>query len=473
MNSLVDETLNKIWKVFDQTRSYMSQSEAYPFILGIIGLKSLSDRKGDDIVRWNELKAEKYDLGSIINTTFSRIEIAYPEYKGWFANLNYNRETPKEQQTWNRILESIILIVSTIDFADLIKKDPMEIHNICIKLRESIASSKEVQGDMEIPDNLATLLTRLCNIGKCDTILDPFSHSGVSLLRAASIAKKRNEYAQPHLYAQTQQREAAQLIYLHMLIAGEDQVQVYSGDIIHQPGFSDERKLKLFDTIISVIPFGVRNWGEDIAQYDPYGRFTYGIPPATQGDLAYLQHCIASLADGGVLVVGVSPSMLFRQRSEGDIRRRMVEADIIEAVIRLPPKLLYPQTAIPVVLLVIRRKKSPSRKGRIQFIDASRSFLPGRSQNILRYEDISEIVQAYTSFKDIDSFSTTCSIKEIADRDFTLEVSEYVSKIPEFDIKLDFEEETLKLETLYEQRREQYSKMCTSLTRLMNHLEGN
>ncbi|GAA5261845.1 N-6 DNA methylase [Methanocalculus sp. MC3] len=472
MNSFFDDTLKKIWNIFDQTRSYMALNEAYPYVLGILGLKSLSDRRGDDIVRWKELEAEKFELGTILNATFSRIEADYPEYKGWFSDLNYHPGSFGEQQSWNRFLQSIISIVSTIDFAGLIQNDPLDLHNICIKLRESIISSKEARGDIETPDNLATLLSMLCDLQRDDKILDPFSFSGITLLRAATIAKNKSENAQPNLFAQTQIRDAAQLLHLHMLIAGEDHIQVYNGDIIRQPGFADGRNLKLFDKIISIIPFGVRNWGEDIAQYDPYGRFTYGVPPTTQGDLAYLQHCIASLADDGTLVVGVPPSMLFRKRSEGDIRRRIIEADIIEAVIRLPPKLLYPQTAVPVNLLIIKRNKSPSRKNKMLVIDASRSFLPGRTQNILRDEDISAIVKAYNSFSDSDGFSRVCSIKEIADRDFALEVSDYITQLPEFDISLDFDRETNKLETLNAQRQKKYEDMCNSLTDLMNHLEG-
>jgi len=253
-----------------------------------------------------------------------------------------------------------------------------------------------------------------------------------------------------------------------MFVAGERDIHVAAGDVIRNPGFVDGRNVKTFDRILCTTPFGVKNWGEEIARYDPFGRFTYGIPPATQGDFAYLQHCIASLSDDGVLAAVVSPSLLFKERREGEIRRRIIESDLVEAVIRLPLKLLL-QTSIPVVLLVIRRTKPETRRGKILFIDASKGFLPGRSQNTLREEDIAAIEKAYNAFSEIESYSAVCSIKTIAEHGFSLEISEYVIDAPDLEVTLDLEGALRELDDLQDERRKKYERMTRALKNLRNN----
>lgn len=90
MRSTPDNAVEEIWKAFDTTRSLLRLDQAYLYILGIVGLKSLSDRGDDETVRWSEIVSESYDMGVTLNAALSRVEVAYPEYLGWFGDLDYN-----------------------------------------------------------------------------------------------------------------------------------------------------------------------------------------------------------------------------------------------------------------------------------------------------------------------------------------------------------------------------------------------
>jgi type I restriction enzyme M protein len=472
MKSNSDDFAGQIWKAFDATRSLFRSDQAYPYTLGIIGLKSLSDRGGDDVVRWNEIVSEPYDMGSALNAALSRVKAAYPEYQGWFDDLDYNLKAFGGHQPWNRLWQPVVSAISEIDFARMLSRDPQALHRLCIKLSELVSQDSGAKGVFETSESLAALMSVLLAPRDGQTVYDPFCRGGATLLSAVSLARDRDPGAHLDLYAQTPYHEAAQNIQLNMFVVGERDIHVAIGDVIRNPGFTDGRNVKAFDRILCTTPLGAKNWGEEIAQYDPFGRFIYGIPPATQGDFAYLQHCIASLADDGVLVAVVSPSLLFKERREGEIRRRIVEVDLVEAVISLPPKLLL-QTSISTALLVIRRTKPEDRKGKVLFVNASKGFLPGRSQNTLRDEDVTAIQKAYSSFNEIEGYSAVCSIKTIAEHDFGLEVSGYVIETPDLEVKLDLDGAIRELDNLHDQHTKRYEEMSAMLAKLIEYMEGD
>lgn len=471
MKSIPNEVARNLWIAFDATQSFFTSDQAYPYILGIIGLKSLSDRGGDDVVRWNEIASEHYDIDSVLNEALFRVEAAYPEYRGWFEDLDYNFKTFGDHQAWSRLWQPVVSAVSEIDFSRMLDEDPLALYHLCIKLHEFVSLNTGAKGVLETSESLAALMSVLLAPQDGQTVYDPFCRGGTTLISAMSRARDQNLGARLDLYAQSPYHEAARNTQLTMFAAGERYIHVAVGDVIRNPGFVDGRNVKTFDRILCTTPFGGKNWGEEIARYDPFGRFTYGIPPATQGDFAYLQHCIASLSDDGVLAAVVPPSLLFKERREGEIRRRIIEKDLIEAVIRLPPKILA-QTGIPVVLLVIRRTKPEARRGNVLFIDASKGFLQGRSQNTLRDEDIVAIEKAYNAFDEIEGYSAVCSIKTIAEHGFNLDVSDYVVERPDFAVTLDLEDTVQKLDELHQRRTGQYDEMHATLARLMEHMEG-
>ena len=304
---------------------------------------------------------------------------------------------------------------------------------------------------------------------KGTTIYDPFSSTGVTLIGPACLMKKINPEININIFGQTPNSQNLLTLYLNLYLTDNINSEIKCGDIIRNPGFCEGQRLMTFQKILSTIPSGVKNWGADIAQYDPYSRFRYGVPPRTQGEYGYLQHCIASLSEDGILAVVIPPSMLFRGRSEGEIRRRIIHDDIIEAVISLPPK-LYPQTSIPFAVLVINREKAWDRKEKIIFIDATHDYLPGRLQNTLRDDGVNNILKAYKAFMDIGLYSRVCTIKEIAKNNYQLDMSQYI--IPEKKIRhlFDLESAMNNLDSINSRKNVVYNEMQANLRKVLELL---
>ena len=143
--------------------------------------------------------------------------------------------------------------------------------------------------------------------------------------------------------------------------------------------------LMTFDKVLANPPFSLKNWGLEEATSDHYGRFTYGLPPKSYGDLAFVSHMVASLNARGKMVTVIPHGVLFRGGGEGKIREGFIKDDLIEAVVGLASNIFY-GASIPAALLVINKDKPAERKGKILFIDASRDFVKNGNKNRLRDE---------------------------------------------------------------------------------------
>jgi len=454
---------------FKEIQGYFHRpGEAQPYLLGILGLKRLSEANDNSIVQWDIFVKDHYHVGERLNDALRRVEEAYPEWRGWFEGLDYTFSSFADRQRNDRFWSSVIDKISRISLCDLIKDDPKALSRLCIRLNDQVSIVERKWRRLEPSESVVDLITALLRPSSDHNLYDPFCTSGVTLLEGITNAPLNTLNRQKNLYAQTTSMDSARLIKLNLFCAGIHEAQIAMGDVILNPGFVEGRYLQTFDRIACFIPTGCPNWGEMVAPHDRYGRFIYGIPPKSQGDYAYLEHCIASLSDDGVLVAGVASSMLFKERTEGDIRRRIIEADLIEAVIRLPLKLI-PQASIQFNLLVIRRNKPEERWGKILFVDASKDFLRGRLQNVLRNEDLNAIEKVYHAFEEVEGFSTICSLKTIAEHNFILEVADYVTQPLIHRASFDLKAALAELNDLQEERCRRYNQMIETLTTLIEH----
>jgi len=468
MSSDLDTAMKHIWGVFDEMRDFFPLREAQFYLLGILGLKRLSEMNDGSVVQWHNIMTESYEVGDKLNRALVRVEEAHPEYQGWFSGLDFSLPSIADRARTDGLWQSVIKTISQISINDLVELDPPALSRLCMRINDQVSFAERRHEDLDPSENLMNLISGLLQSVEVQTVYDPLCKSGMTLISGITDARTDSLTTQMTFYAQTSSEKSALLIRLNLFCVGVRDAHIAIGDVILKPGFVEKRHLHTFDRIVCLIPTGVRNWGEVNAQRDPYGRFIYGIPPRSQGDFAYLQHCIASLSDEGVLVAAVAPSVLFKERSEGDIRRRIIEDDMIDAVVGLPPKLIG-QTGMPLCLLVIRRNKPEERQGKILFVDASKDFLHGRGLNLLRDKDIDAIKKAYITFEEIEAFSTVCSVETIAEHGFTLEVTDYVIQPLELDLSLDLDEAIMELKNLQEERRRQYERMNETLTNLMEH----
>src|SRR5699024_4391493 len=149
--------------------------------------------------------------------------------------------------------------------------------------------------------------------------------------------------------------------------------------------------IKKFDVVVANPPFSLKKWGKEEAENDTFNRFWRGVPPKSRGDWAFVSHMIESAKEGsGKVGVIVPHGVLFRGSSEGKIRKKVIEENLLEAVIGLPSNLFY-GTGIPAAIIIFNKAKAKENTN-VLFIDASEHYQSGTNQNVLRNEDIQKVL---------------------------------------------------------------------------------
>jgi len=180
--------------------------------------------------------------------------------------------------------------------------------------------------------------------------------------------------------------------------------------------------------VIANPPFSLEKWGAKEWEKDPYGRNIAGVPPDSNGDLAWVQHMVKSMEyPSGRVAVVLPHGALFRKGKEGKIREQLLKMDVVEAVIGLGPNIFYGSSLAPCVL-VFRAMKKKDKKNKLLFIDASDQVRVGRAQNFLDKEHIDRIYGWYRDYKDVQDHAKVATLGEIEANDFNLNIPLYVEK---------------------------------------------
>ena len=186
--------------------------------------------------------------------------------------------------------------------------------------------------------------------------------------------------------------------------------------------------LRHFDIVVANPPFSLEKWGVETAENDKFARFRRGTPPKPQGDYAFILHMIETLKPGsGRMAVVVPHGVLFRGSTEGKIRQKLIEENLLDAVIGLPEKLFF-GTGIPAAVLIFRKRKADDS---VLFIDASRDFVSGTNQNVLSEENLVKIEQTFRARETVDKYAYRATKAEIVENDFNLNIPRYVDTFEE------------------------------------------
>jgi type I restriction enzyme M protein len=244
---------------------------------------------------------------------------------------------------------------------------------------------------------------------------------------------------------------------MNLLLHNLPGARIEKGDTIRDPRLLEGGELMLFDRVIANPTFSLDDWGREVAERDPLGRFRFGTPPKTKGDLAFVQHMIATTNKTGMVGVVMPHGVLFRGAAEGEIRKGILEEDLVEAVIGLPPNLFY-GTGIPAAILVLNREKKAARRKKVLFVEASREFKQGTTQNYLLDEHLRKISATVHAFKDVDKYARVVGVEEIAKNDWNLNISRYVETADAAE-KVDVVAAIEKLRELETRRAEAEAKM--------------
>jgi type I restriction enzyme M protein len=210
-----------------------------------------------------------------------------------------------------------------------------------------------------------------------------------------------------------------------------DEFQIVQGDTLDNPQLLENDELRKFDVIMANPPYSVKRWNQQKWINDPFGRNIWGTPPQGCADYAFQQHIIKSLKPNtGRCVVLWPHGVLFRD-AESELRKKMIEADLVDAVIGLGKNLFY-NSSMESCLLVCRMKKPKERKGKIIFINAVNELKIEKTNAWLQPHHIEKIMNSYNKFKDVKGFSVVVNNEEIVKRNnANLNIQLYVTPIKE------------------------------------------
>jgi type I restriction enzyme M protein len=449
-----------VWAACDTFRGVVDAGQYKDYILVMLFLKYISDlwndhfetyKKqfgGDDVRIRRRMERERfylpdgasfYDLyekrnetniGELINIALEKIEDANrAKLEGVFRNIDFNSEAnlgrPKDR---NRILKNLLEDFNkpALDLRPMRVTDDIigECYIYLISRFASDAGKKA--GEFYTPAAVSKLLAKLAAPTAGNTICDPACGSGSLLIRAAEEVGSEN-FA---LYGQEVNGATWALARMNMFLHSKDAARIEWGNTLNSPALIEGDQLMKFDVVVANPPFSLDKWGAENAEHDQYNRFWRGIPPKSKGDYAFITHMIEiAKRESGRVAVIVPHGVLFRGGSEGQIRKALIEENLLDAVVGLPAN-LFTTTGIPVAILVFDRSREQGGANEMRkdvlFIDASKEFAPGKTQNLLEEGHIVKIVDTYRARKVIDKFSHRATPEEIKENEFNLNIPRYV-----------------------------------------------
>ena len=475
---------NVLWKACDTFRGKIDSSRYKDYILSMLFVKYLSDVYAESVEKYKE--QYNGDMARV-ERAMSRERFILDE-QSTFQYLYNNRKDFKIGEKINIALAAIenrnsaklhnvfraIDFNSQVDFGDEKNKNAILINLLedfnGLDLRSSQLGSADIIGDaysymianfasdagkkggeFYTPSEVSELVARLVQPKENDRIYDATCGSGGLLLKAyKQVGSKKT-----HLYGQEMNMQTWALCRMNMFLHNVDDATIWQGDTLSNPGNIENDKLMKFQCIVANPPFSLDKWdsgflanagidknGKQIEKMSPeldtYRRFDWGIPPTSKGDYAFVMHMLHSLDDTtGRMGIILPHGVLFRGASEGRIRRTIIENfNLLDAVIGLPANLFY-GAGIPACILIFRKDRKTNDK--VLFVDASGEghYEKGKNQNILREEDVKNIVDTYNAYKtDInfkgeDKYSHVATLQEIKDNDFNLNIPRYVDTFEE------------------------------------------
>jgi type I restriction enzyme M protein len=375
------------------------------------------------------------NIGDLINIVLDAIEEANKaKLEGVFRNIDFNSESNLGRtKDRNRRLKTLLE-----DFnKPLLDMSPGKVSedvigNTYIYLIERFAADAgKKAGEFYTPHKISELVAKLGGPKPGNRICDPACGSGGLLIEAARDVGDRN-FA---LFGMESNGSTWALARMNMFLHGFDSARIEWCDTLTSPALVENDRLMKFDVVVANPPFSLDKWGADEAANDRYNRFWRGLPPKSKGDWAFISHMVeAALEKEGRVSVVVPHGVLFRGAAEGRIRQKMIEENLLDAVIGLPGN-LFTTTSIPVAILVFdrSREKGGANQGRkdVIFVDASSEYLPGKNQNALSDEHIRKIIETVQARQVIEKYAHVAAFEEIRENDFNLNIPRYVDTFEE------------------------------------------
>ena len=413
--------------------------------------------------RWSKIASAAHtpEIGTVIDDAMRTIEKENTTLKNV---LPKNYASPDLDK---RVLGEVVDLFTNMDMGDTEESKDLlgRTYEYCI---QQFAAYEGVKGgEFYTPASIVKTIVSILKPFKNCRVYDPCCGSGGMFVQSAKFIQahsgKRGEIA---VYGQESNADTWKMAKMNMAIRGIDaDFGPYQADTF----FNDLHKTLKADFIMANPPFNLSNWGQDKLKDDV--RWKYGTPPAGNANYAWIQHMIHHLAPNGKIGLVLANGALSSQSSgEGEIRKNIIQADLVEGIVALPTQLFYSVT-IPVTLWFISKNKK--QKGKTLFIDARKmGHMVDRKHRDFDEEDIQKLADTFTAFQngtleDVKGFCAVADLKEIEKQDFILTPGRYVGIEEAPDDGEPFEEKmtrlTSELSDMFAKSHELEEEICKKL----------
>ena len=499
----LDDIKNALWAGANTFRDSIDAANYKDYVLAMLFVKYLSDTYKESVDNLKKdysgirlerqienlpfcLKREhtfeyldenKYanDIGTKISEALTGIESSNSILAGIFRGIDFNSEAnlgKKEQK--NPMLRNLIEDFENLDLRpSMIETNGEQVPSDVIgdayeyMIGEFATMAGKKAGSFFTPQEVSEIMAQIVNPQPGDRVYDPTCGSGSLLIRAA----RKGGFNNVQIYGQEVSSSAISMARMNMFIHDIKDAKIAWGDTLANPQHLDsDGNLMKFECIVANMPFSKDKWAEGFnpggevstgnernrkkvkfkmePSLDKFHRFDYGVPPSSKGDWAFLLHMIASMSGNGRVAAVAPHGVLFRGAAEGKIRTKVIEKNLIDAIIGLPENIFY-GTSIPACIIVFRKGK---RNSNILFIDASKECKKEKAKNKILPANIDKIVQKYKMYLNNENveearYSHLATIEEVRENDFNLNIPRYVDTFEEEKLR-DIEEINLDLDEI-------------------------
>ncbi|MEZ6044273.1 MAG: class I SAM-dependent DNA methyltransferase [Planctomycetaceae bacterium] len=372
---------------------------------------------------WNSIRQVGKNVGKALQDAFRAIETANPErLYGIFGYAQWTNKDRLPDHTLKELIEHFSKL--TLSVANCPEDELGVGYEYLIK--KFADDSGHTAAEFYTNRTVVHLMTELLQPQPGDSIYDPTCGSGGMLLSCVTHLRNQNkEWRTLRLFGQERNLMTSAIARMNCFLHGIEDFDVLRGDTLADPKFVEGDRLQQFDVCLANPPYSIKQWDREAFSADPWGRNLYGTPPQGRADYAFWQHIIKSLnPKKGRCAILFPHGVLFRNE-EAEMRRKLVEHDIVDIVLGLGPNLFY-NSPMEACVLICSMKKRRGRKNKIQFVNAVHEVTRERAQSFLTDNHINRIVKACSTNKDQENFSRLVPFEEIRSQEYNLSIPLYL-----------------------------------------------
>lgn len=372
---------------------------------------------------WREIRKVNSEVGRTLQQAMRAIEVANQDkLMGIFGDAQWTNKDRLSDAMLRDLIEHFSTLELTV--SNLPEDELGQGYEYLIK--KFADDSGHTAAEFYTNRTVVHLMTEMLDVQPGESVYDPTCGSGGMLLSCiAHLRRAGMEWRNVKLYGQERNLMTSSIARMNCFLHGIEDFRIERGDTLAEPKFVEGDRLQRFDVVLANPPYSIKQWNREAFAADPWGRNAFGVPPQGRADYAFQQHILGSLKPRtGRCAVLWPHGVLFRQE-EAEMRRKFIEADLIECVLGLGPNLFY-NSPMEACVVVCRTQKSKGRRGKILFINAVNEVSRERTQSFLTEEHLQRVVRAYQEFEDEPGFTRVVSLEEIRVKDGNLSIPLYL-----------------------------------------------